>query len=75
MSSSPTDKDELIQRFIDGELTVTELQDKLGGLGADTDREELWARWSEQGLFDDPISRDGWVSRENGGYEEVRDDG
>jgi hypothetical protein len=75
MSSSPTDKDELIQRFINGELTVTELQDKLGGIGADTNREELWARWSEQGLFDDPISRDEWVSRRNGGYREVRDDG
>lgn len=75
MSAGETERRELIRRFLDDEIDVDELQDQLDALGPDVDRDELWARWAEQGLFDGPIEQDEWVSRRNGQYRVVRDDG
>jgi hypothetical protein len=39
-----------------------------------SDRDEIWSRFAEQGLFDDPIRVRGFVSKRGRGVERVEDD-
>lgn len=57
---------ELRRQFVEGEISSEELRDRLTELPQDTEKDELWVRWSGQGLFDQPIDRDGWTSFKNG---------
>jgi len=75
MSGTEPSPDELFDRFRAGEFDVSELVDRLEALEADTDREELWARWAEQGLFNGPIEQDGYTSFDGKSPREVDGDG
>jgi len=75
MSAESEDAQDILDRFLSGEIDADEFQDRIRELGPDTDRDALWARWAEQGLFDEPVERDEWVSRKNGQYRVIRDDG
>jgi len=75
MSSSEPSFEELRTQLIRGEIDADTFQDELGGLGLDADKETLWARWAAQGLFDEPIDQDGFLSLRGGIPEEVDGDG
>ena len=75
MSASDIDPRDAIERFLADEISITELQDILRDSTTAGDRDAMWARWAEQGLFDEPIDRDEWVSRKNGEFRTVRTDG
>lgn len=66
MSASEPTFDELRRMFTRGEIDADELRERLTDLPETTDRDELWARWSEQGVFDEPIEDEGWTSFKNG---------
>jgi len=66
MADSDDSIAELRRQFLEGEIDGSELRDRLTELPQDTQRDELWARWSEQGLFDEPLDQDGWTSWKNG---------
>lgn len=75
MSAGEDTFEEIRTAFVRGRIDSAELRDRLRALDEDTDREELWARWAEQGLFDDPIDQEGYVSFEGGQRREVDPDG
>jgi hypothetical protein len=75
MSATDDEITRLRRRFRDGELDLDELVDKLQQLDQDTERDELWARWASQGLFDEGIEQEGYTSFRGGFPTEVDTDG
>jgi hypothetical protein len=75
MSVSDDDIAELRRRFRDGDIGADELIAALQELDQDTDRDELWARWASQGLFDEAIEQEGYTSLRGGIPEQVDGDG
>lgn len=61
--------------FARGELDPQELEDALASTDEETDRDELWARWASQGLFDEPVEQEGYTSFKSGIPREVEGDG
>lgn len=75
MSANEQTVADLRERFVNGEIDPDELREQLRALDQETDREELWARWAEQGLFDDPIGQEGYLSFAGGDPKIITDDG
>jgi len=75
MSGSQPTFRELRERFTAGEITAEQFRDRLTEVPADTDKDELWLRWADQGLFDGPITQEGFTSLAGPGAEEVDRDG
>lgn len=75
MSAEEPTVTELRDRLNRGEIDTDEFLDQLQGLTTETEREELWATWASQGLFDGPIEQDGYTSFKNGRVREVTEDG
>jgi hypothetical protein len=44
------------------EIDAAEARDRLSDLSADTSKDELWTQFAEQGLYDEAIRQDGYVS-------------
>jgi hypothetical protein len=61
--------------FTRGEIPVDGLRDALDSTDEDSQKDELWVRWAEQGLFDDPIEQEGFLAFPNGVPTEVDGDG
>lgn len=75
MSGAADTRADLIRRFRDGEISSVELQDRLESEADVDDLDALWARWSGQGLFDEPVRQEGYTSVTQTLIEEIRDDG
>jgi len=75
MSSGPTPVDQLLRQYRAGELSTPELEAELDRNPDVSDRDALWARWTAQGLFDQPIEQTGWTRLRRSLTEEVQDDG
>jgi hypothetical protein len=75
MSTTEQTVADLREQFLNGEIGPDELRERLRDLDEETDREELWARWASQGLFDDPIAQEGYLSLADGDPEYITDDG
>jgi len=58
-----------------GEITAEEARDRLASLDEQTDRDELWAKFAGQGLYDEPIRQDGYVSTRGNLRQKVKEDG
>lgn len=66
---------EITRRLRAGEIDRTEAANLLQASTQVEDRDGLWARWGDQGLFDDPIERDSWTRFTKTRVEEVETDG
>lgn len=75
MSADEPTVSDLRDRLNRGEIDRDEFLDQLQGLTTETEREELWATWASQGLFDGAIEQEGYTSFKNGRMREVHDDG
>lgn len=75
MSASRDALDRLRREFREGSIDMDTFVSELEELDLDTSREELWIRWSSQGLFDEPITQTGYTSFKNGRPREVNPDG
>jgi hypothetical protein len=75
MSAEEPTVTDLRDRLNRGEIDVDEFLSQLQGLTTETEREELWATWASQGLFDGPIEQEGFTSFKNGRARQVDDDG
>lgn len=62
MSTAGDDLSELRQAFLRGDLTADELREQVADLGPGADREQLWLRWADQGLFEEPVTQEGFTS-------------
>lgn len=75
MSVSGETLESLRDRFLAGEIDRDEFLDRVSDVDTTEGRDELWARWAEQGLFDGPIEQDGYTSFAGNRVEEVDRDG
>jgi len=65
-----------IRRLLsEGEITAEEARDRLASLDEQTDRDGLWAKFAGQGLYDEPIRQDGYVSTRGNLRQKVKEDG
>jgi len=66
MSAEKPTVADLRRQFNAGEIDADELRERLTELPEQTDRDELFVRWSEQGVLDQPIEQEGWTSFKGG---------
>jgi len=74
MSAGDSDIERLRSRLLAGEIDVDTFKAELAGLETDTEKDELWAEWASQGLFDSPLEQDGYTSRAGKGFRQVETD-
>jgi len=75
MSASDPTVTELRGMLLRGDITADELVDRLTDIEDTPPRDQLWARWADQGLFDDPITQEGFTSFKGNRVQEVDTDG
>lgn len=75
MSASNSDIQRLKSQLLAGEIDVETFKAELSALETDTEKDELWAEWAAQGLFDSPLEQDGYTSRAGKGFRQVETDG
>lgn len=75
MSTADETFEDLREAFLAGNIDAADLRGRLTGLAKETEREELWVRWAEQGLFDGPIDKRGFTSFKGARVREVDVDG
>jgi len=66
---------EITRRLRAGEIDRQEAAELLQDSTQVDDRDGLWARWADQGLFDSPVERDSWTRLTKTRVEEVEDGG
>jgi len=65
-----------IRRLLsEGEIDAQEVRERFAELNEETDRDELWAKFAGQGLYDEPIRQDGYVSTRGNLRQKVDEDG
>jgi len=75
MSASEPTLTELRRRLAQGDLTVDEFRQRLSESIQADEKDDLWARWAEQGLMDDAIEQEGFTSLRGPLVREVSPDG
>jgi len=75
MSTSQPSFEELRAQLRRGEIDRATFARQVQQLDEDRALDALWARWAEQGLFDDPVAQDGFTSIRKGVVREVDGDG
>lgn len=75
MSGSERALSRIRDRVDRGEVAAEDLAQALQKAEDVADRDALWSRWAEQGLFDRPIAQTGWTSFKGNRVREIVDDG
>jgi hypothetical protein len=75
MNDTDISRGEITRRLRAGEIDRGEAAQLLQDSDQVDDRDGLWARWVDQGLFDTPVERDSWTRITKTQTEEVSEDG
>jgi len=75
MSASAESFSELRAAFLAGEIDRDEFLERIQRVPDTGGRDELWARWAEQGQFDRALEQEGYTSFAGARVEEVDGNG